>query len=142
VSSQTGPLPVGSGVPSEQPVKIKKLEIVGFKSFVDRTVINFDHDVTGIVGPNGCGKSNVVDAIKWVQGEQSASRLRGKAMDDVIFNGCESRGPMGSPRSRSPSPTTTAWLRRSTASTPRSRSPGASIARARATTASMAPPCA
>ncbi|MBK6577017.1 MAG: chromosome segregation protein SMC [Sandaracinaceae bacterium] len=76
-------------------MKIKKLEIVGFKSFVDRTVINFDHDVTGIVGPNGCGKSNVVDAIKWVQGEQSASRLRGKAMDDVIFNGCESRGPHG-----------------------------------------------
>ena len=76
-------------------MKIKKLEIVGFKSFVDRTVIHFDHDVTGIVGPNGCGKSNVVDAIKWVQGEQSASRLRGKAMDDVIFNGCESRGPHG-----------------------------------------------
>ncbi|MEM1416634.1 MAG: chromosome segregation protein SMC, partial [Myxococcota bacterium] len=76
-------------------VKIKKLEIVGFKSFVDRTVLHFDHEVTGIVGPNGCGKSNVVDAIKWVMGEQSPGRLRGKAMDDVIFNGSESRGPHG-----------------------------------------------
>lgn len=76
-------------------MKIKKLEIVGFKSFVDHTVLNFDHDVTGIVGPNGCGKSNVVDAIKWVMGEQSAQRLRGKAMDDVIFNGSETRGPHG-----------------------------------------------
>ncbi|MAQ18539.1 MAG: chromosome segregation protein SMC [Sandaracinus sp.] len=76
-------------------MKIKKLEIVGFKSFVDKSVLHFDHDVTGIVGPNGCGKSNVVDAIKWVMGEQSPSRLRGKAMDDVIFNGSESRGPHG-----------------------------------------------
>ena len=76
-------------------MKIKKLEIVGFKSFVDKTVVHFDHDVTGIVGPNGCGKSNVVDAIKWVMGEQSPSRLRGKAMDDVIFNGSEKRGPAG-----------------------------------------------
>ena len=76
-------------------MKIKRLEIVGFKSFVDKTVIKFDHDVTGIVGPNGCGKSNVVDAIKWVMGEQAPNRLRGKAMDDVIFNGSESRGPHG-----------------------------------------------
>lgn len=76
-------------------VKIKKLQVVGFKSFVDKTVLHFDHDVTGIVGPNGCGKSNVVDAIKWVMGEQSPSRLRGKAMDDVIFNGSETRGPHG-----------------------------------------------
>ncbi len=76
-------------------MKIKKLEIVGFKSFVEQTIVHFDHDVTGIVGPNGCGKSNVVDAIKWVMGEQSPSRLRGKAMDDVIFNGSESRGPHG-----------------------------------------------
>lgn len=76
-------------------MKIKKLEVVGFKSFVDKTVLHFDHDVTGIVGPNGCGKSNVVDAIKWVMGEQSPARLRGKSMDDVIFNGSESRGPAG-----------------------------------------------
>ena len=74
---------------------IKKLEITGFKSFVDRTVIHFDHDVVGIVGPNGCGKSNIVDAIRWVMGEQSAKHLRGRAMEDVIFNGSESRGPHG-----------------------------------------------
>ncbi len=74
---------------------IKGLEICGFKSFVDRTVIHFDHDVIGIVGPNGCGKSNIVDAIRWCLGEQSARHLRGRAMEDVIFNGSESRGPHG-----------------------------------------------
>ncbi|HUR29202.1 MAG TPA: chromosome segregation protein SMC, partial [Planctomycetota bacterium] len=74
---------------------IRKLEISGFKSFVDRTVINFDHDVLAIVGPNGCGKSNIVDAIRWCMGEQSARHLRGKSMEDVIFNGSESRGPHG-----------------------------------------------
>jgi chromosome segregation protein len=74
---------------------IKKLDIAGFKSFVDRTAIHFDHDVVGIVGPNGCGKSNIVDAIRWCLGEQSAKHLRGKAMEDVIFNGSESRGPHG-----------------------------------------------
>ena len=74
-------------------MKIKKIEICGFKSFVDRSVIHFDHDVTGIVGPNGCGKSNIVDAIRWCMGEQSAKHLRGKSMDDVIFNGSEARGP-------------------------------------------------
>ncbi len=73
---------------------IKKLEICGFKSFVDRTVIPFDHDLIGVVGPNGCGKSNVVDAIRWVMGEQSAKALRGKGMSDVIFNGSETR-PQG-----------------------------------------------
>ncbi|MBM4359641.1 MAG: chromosome segregation protein SMC [Deltaproteobacteria bacterium] len=74
---------------------IKKLEICGFKSFVDRTVVHFDHDVIGIVGPNGCGKSNVVDAIRWVMGEQSAKALRGKAMGDVIFAGSETRQQAG-----------------------------------------------
>jgi chromosome segregation protein len=74
---------------------IKKLEIAGFKSFVDRTVIHFDHDVIGIVGPNGCGKSNIVDALRWCMGEQSAKHLRGRAMEDVIFSGSESRSPNG-----------------------------------------------
>src|SRR5437867_4079369 len=70
---------------------IKKLEISGFKSFVDRTIIHIDHDVIGIVGPNGCGKSNIVDAIRWCMGEQSAKHLRGKSMEDVLFGGSESR---------------------------------------------------
>ncbi len=72
-------------------MKIRKLEIQGFKSFVDRTVLTFDHDITVVVGPNGCGKSNTVDAIRWCMGEQSAKHLRGKAMEDVIFAGSESR---------------------------------------------------
>ncbi len=76
-------------------MKIRKLELQGFKSFVDRTVLTFDHDVTAIVGPNGCGKSNTVDAIRWCMGEQSAGRLRGRSMDDVIFNGSDSRAAHG-----------------------------------------------
>src|ERR1700674_4727418 len=74
-------------------MKIKKLELIGFKSFVDRTVVSFDHDVLAIVGPNGCGKSNIVDAIRWCMGEQSARHLRGRLMDDVIFGGSDSRKP-------------------------------------------------
>ncbi len=74
---------------------IKALDICGFKSFVDRTIIHFDHDVVGIVGPNGCGKSNIVDALRWCMGEQSAKNLRGRAMEDVIFNGSDTRGPHG-----------------------------------------------
>jgi chromosome segregation protein len=76
-------------------LKIKCIEISGFKSFVDKTSISFPDPITSIVGPNGCGKSNIVDAIRWVMGEQSAKHLRGRAMEDVIFSGSESRGPAG-----------------------------------------------
>jgi chromosome segregation protein len=70
---------------------LKRIEIQGFKSFADRVNIIFDHSVTGVVGPNGCGKSNIVDAIRWVLGEQSVKSLRGSAMTDVIFTGSELR---------------------------------------------------
>lgn len=76
-------------------MKIKRLEISGFKSFADKVVLDFQQAITGVVGPNGCGKSNIVDAIRWCMGEQSAKNLRGKAMDDVIFAGSENRKPLG-----------------------------------------------
>src|SRR3954470_20667512 len=74
-------------------MRLNRLEIAGFKSFPDRSELAFDQGVTAIVGPNGCGKSNVVDAITWVLGEQSAKSLRGDHMQDVIFQGSDARKP-------------------------------------------------
>ncbi len=74
-------------------MRLERLEINGFKSFSDRSELAFDKGVTAIVGPNGCGKSNVADAITWVMGEQSAKSLRGDRMEDVIFSGSDARKP-------------------------------------------------
>src|SRR6187397_1873714 len=74
---------------------LERLEISGFKSFSDRSELAFDRGVTAIVGPNGCGKSNVADALTWVLGEQSAMSLRGDKMEDVIFSGSVARKPAG-----------------------------------------------
>ncbi len=76
-------------------MKLKRVEIQGFKSFADRTVLDFDEGITAVLGPNGCGKTNIVDAIRWVLGEQSARQLRGDRMEDIIFKGTTQRKPVG-----------------------------------------------
>lgn len=77
------------------PVRLKSLEIKGFKSFADKTILNFDEGVTGIIGPNGCGKSNIIDAVRWVIGEQKISQLRSENLDSLIFNGSKNRSASG-----------------------------------------------
>ena len=72
-------------------MRLSRIKLSGFKTFVDSTSLNFPSNLTGIVGPNGCGKSNIIDAIRWVMGESSARNLRGDTMDDVIFSGSSSR---------------------------------------------------
>jgi chromosome segregation protein len=90
------PASVGNGTPDRpRSLRLTRLTLNGFKSFADRTAFTFDEAITGIVGPNGCGKSNLVDAIKWVLGERSSKSLRGKEMIDVIFAGSAGRKPAG-----------------------------------------------
>lgn len=76
-------------------MRLESIKLAGFKSFVDPTTLSFPSNLTAIVGPNGCGKSNIIDAIRWVMGESSAKQLRGQSLDDVIFNGCTTRKPLG-----------------------------------------------
>ncbi|NIS62472.1 MAG: AAA family ATPase, partial [Proteobacteria bacterium] len=76
-------------------MRVKKLEVLGFKSFPERVSLSFPGGITGIVGPNGCGKSNLVDAVLWVVGERSAKHLRARLMEDVIFHGADGNKSMG-----------------------------------------------
>ena len=76
-------------------MRLESIKLAGFKSFVDPTIVPFPTNLTAVVGPNGCGKSNIIDAIRWVMGESSAKQLRGQSLDDVIFNGCHTRKPLG-----------------------------------------------
>src|SRR6185436_14631944 len=76
-------------------MRLNKIKLAGFKSFVDPTAVNFPSNLIGVVGPNGCGKSNIIDAVRWVMGEISAKHLRGDSMADVVFNGSSSRKPVG-----------------------------------------------
>jgi len=76
-------------------MRLTKIKLAGFKSFVDPTTLTVPGNLVGVVGPNGCGKSNIIDAVTWVMGESSAKHLRGDALTDVIFNGSSSRQPVG-----------------------------------------------
>ena len=76
-------------------MRLKSIKLAGFKSFVDPTTVQFPGNMCAVVGPNGCGKSNIIDAVRWVMGESSAKTLRGESMTDVIFNGTTSRQPVG-----------------------------------------------
>ncbi|MGD8588156.1 MAG: AAA family ATPase, partial [Chromatiales bacterium] len=76
-------------------MRLEKIKLAGFKSFVDPTTVPIPSNLVGIIGPNGCGKSNVIDAVRWVMGESSAKMLRGESMADVIFNGSTARKPVG-----------------------------------------------
>src|SRR5215216_2446301 len=78
-----------------EPVRLKSLEIKGFKSFADKTILNFDEGITGVIGPNGCGKSNIVDSIRWVIGEQKISQLRSENLESLVFNGSKNRSASG-----------------------------------------------
>src|SRR5436305_9563847 len=84
-----------SACPEDSELRLTQIKLAGFKSFVDPTSIATPGQLVGIVGPNGCGKSNVIDAVRWVLGESKASALRGESMQDVIFNGAGDRKPVG-----------------------------------------------
>ena len=76
-------------------MRLKSLEIKGFKSFADKTVLHFDEGITGVIGPNGCGKSNIIDSIRWVIGEHKISNLRSENLESLVFNGSKSRSASG-----------------------------------------------
>ncbi|MDH5692865.1 MAG: AAA family ATPase, partial [Gammaproteobacteria bacterium] len=76
-------------------MRLDKIKLAGFKSFVDPTTVHLTSNIVGVVGPNGSGKSNIIDAVRWVMGESSAKHLRGDSMADVIFNGSSTRKPVG-----------------------------------------------
>src|SRR5882757_2949163 len=84
-----------SAFPEKRNVQLRQIKLAGFKSFVDPTQIDVPGRLVGVVGPNGCGKSNVIDAVRWVLGESKAAELRGESMQDVIFNGSSQRKPGG-----------------------------------------------
>jgi chromosome segregation protein len=81
-------------------MRLTTVKLSGFKSFVDPTTLHLPTNMTGVVGPNGCGKSNIIDAVRWVMGESSASRLRGDSLTDVIFSGSSARKPVGAGHGR------------------------------------------